>query len=407
MWSPRPSASCATSSTASRTPPPAWSSCPSWSPPSPRSGAARRPTRSPPGSTCGPTSPGPASPVTDDPVDLLLDNTWGASVAVTGLGGAPTSDAAGNVLRAHTEAALSIRLSPRADPAAAVRALTDALTADPPEGAVVDLAVAVGEAGWDAPPTAPWLAAALDEASEAAFGAPSGAVGVGGTIPFMGMLGRLFPDAQFVITGVLVPGSNAHGPDEFLHVPTGQAGHRRGGLPPPRPRPAHLTDQRTECAWHTLPSSGHGTRRVGGGAHLRSGHVCRRRGFDQGGAGRHGRQRRHRGGQVRRLPGHRGLVAAGRERPLGGRHRQPGPAPPGRQAGQEGRRRAPPLRLRAGALLLGLRRGHRPVHPGLGVRRLRGHPQDPAPRAASPTSVGPTACWSSASSSRGSASAPP
>ena len=45
-------------------------------------------------------------------------------------------------------------------------------------------------------------------------------MGEGGTIPFMAMLGERFPDAQFLITGVLGPESNAHGPNEFLHVPT-------------------------------------------------------------------------------------------------------------------------------------------------------------------------------------------
>ena len=43
-------------------------------------------------------------------------------------------------------------------------------------------------------------------------------MGEGGTIPFMAMLGRRFPDAQFLITGVLGPRSNAHGPNEFLHI---------------------------------------------------------------------------------------------------------------------------------------------------------------------------------------------
>ncbi|WCO68311.1 M20/M25/M40 family metallo-hydrolase [Iamia majanohamensis] len=163
-----------------------------------------------------------AGPVATDPVELVLANTWAASLAVTGLGGAPPPDAAGNVLLAHAEAALCVRLAPRTDPAAAVEALREALTSDPPEGALVDLTVLGAEGGWDAPPTAPWLAAAVEEASQVAFGTPAGALGVGGTIPFMGMLGRRFPDAQFAITGVLVPGSNAHGPNEFLHVPTGK-----------------------------------------------------------------------------------------------------------------------------------------------------------------------------------------
>ena len=76
-----------------------------------------------------------------------------------------------------------------------------------------------GATGWNAPPTAPWLERALDEASKAFYGKPSAAMGEGGTIPFMAMLGKHFPQAQFLITGVLGPKSNAHGPNEFLHVP--------------------------------------------------------------------------------------------------------------------------------------------------------------------------------------------
>jgi acetylornithine deacetylase/succinyl-diaminopimelate desuccinylase-like protein len=73
--------------------------------------------------------------------------------------------------------------------------------------------------GWNAPPVAPWLGAALDAASQANFGRPAAYMGEGGTIPFMGMLGAKFPDAQMLVTGVLGPKSNAHGPNEFLHVP--------------------------------------------------------------------------------------------------------------------------------------------------------------------------------------------
>ena len=74
--------------------------------------------------------------------------------------------------------------------------------------------------GWNAPPLAPWLVAALDDASVVAFGQPTRMYGVGGTIPFMGMLGERFPEAQFAITGVLGPDANAHGPNEYLHLPT-------------------------------------------------------------------------------------------------------------------------------------------------------------------------------------------
>lgn len=163
-----------------------------------------------------------AEPVDADPVDLLLASTWAPALSVTGLGGAPPPDEAGNVQRAYTEAALSLRLTPTADAPAAAAALERVLTTDVPGGTRVGLTVQSAESGWAAPPTADWLAAALDAASTAGFGAPSGGVGVGGSIPFMAMLGDRFPDAQFVITGVLVPGSNAHGPNEFLHIPTGK-----------------------------------------------------------------------------------------------------------------------------------------------------------------------------------------
>ena len=76
--------------------------------------------------------------------------------------------------------------------------------------------------GWDAPPTSPWLAKSIDSASRTYFGKPAQSMGEGGTIPFMGMLGEKFPKAQFLITGVLGPNSNAHGPNEYLHVPTGK-----------------------------------------------------------------------------------------------------------------------------------------------------------------------------------------
>jgi acetylornithine deacetylase/succinyl-diaminopimelate desuccinylase-like protein len=104
----------------------------------------------------------------------------------------------------------------------ASRALKEALERDPPHGARVTFSAESAAAGWDAPPLAPWLEAASDEASRAYFGKPAMTMGEGGTIPFMAMLGAKFPEAQFLITGLLGPGSNAHGPNEFLHVPTGK-----------------------------------------------------------------------------------------------------------------------------------------------------------------------------------------
>ncbi len=161
-----------------------------------------------------------AAPMTTDPVDQLLAHTWRPAVSVVGADGMPPTGRAGNVLRPETALRLSVRIPPTCDHDRATAALAAALTTDVPYGARVTFDADHVAPAWHAPATAPWLAASLERASMAAFGRPACAFGEGGTIPFMGMLGDRFPDAQFVITGVLGPGSNAHGPNEFLHLPT-------------------------------------------------------------------------------------------------------------------------------------------------------------------------------------------
>jgi acetylornithine deacetylase/succinyl-diaminopimelate desuccinylase-like protein len=159
-------------------------------------------------------------PVTRDNVELILNRTWRPGLAITGAEGWPTIGNAGNVLRPFTRLKLSIRIPPRVDPDTAARAVKLLLEKDPPYGARVSFEISGANAGWDAPDMAPWLDKALDAASQRHFGKPAMYMGEGGTIPFMYMLGRQFPKAQFCITGVLGPGSNAHGPNEFLHLPT-------------------------------------------------------------------------------------------------------------------------------------------------------------------------------------------
>ncbi len=161
-----------------------------------------------------------AGPTTDDPVEQLLRRTWQPSLSVVGADGLPPTARAGNVLRPSTSLKLSFRIPPTADPEAAAAAVKGVLEADPPYGARVSFSEAESGPGWNAPATAPWLAEALDRASSATFGESARTFGEGGSIPFMGMLGERFPDAQFVITGVLLPDSNAHGPNEYLHLPT-------------------------------------------------------------------------------------------------------------------------------------------------------------------------------------------
>ena len=162
------------------------------------------------------------SPVTSDPVEALLNNTWRPALAVTGVDGMPALADAGNVLRPKTAVKLSLRLPPTADADLVSSRVKAVLEADPPYGARVTYSG--GErpgTGWNAPEMAGWLRQSVERASTAQFGAPAMFDGLGGSIPFMSMLGDRFPRAQFLITGVMGPGSNAHGPNEFIDLPTG------------------------------------------------------------------------------------------------------------------------------------------------------------------------------------------
>ena len=159
-----------------------------------------------------------AGPGSDDMAETLLAKTWRPSLSYIGADGLPPTSAAGNVLRPYTTVRLSLRIPPTADPEAVRLEMIETLTAEPPYGAHVALGATEAAPGWNAPDLSPWLRTALDEACRAQFGQGVQLYGEGGTIPFMGMLGERFPAAQFVITGVLGPGSNAHGPNEFLDI---------------------------------------------------------------------------------------------------------------------------------------------------------------------------------------------
>ena len=161
-----------------------------------------------------------ARPVLDDPAELAFNRAWRPQLAITGMTGLPTVANSSAVMHPELALKLSIRLPPTLDPELAARELKNCLEADPPYGAHVCFDVHMASAGWHAPPLAPWLAASLDNAWLNAFGRPSAFMGGGGGIPFLSMLGERFPSTQFVATGVLGPQSNAHGPNEFLHLPT-------------------------------------------------------------------------------------------------------------------------------------------------------------------------------------------
>lgn len=170
---------------------------------------------------------GPVLPVTTDPVEALLNRTWRPTLSVVGADGFPELKNAGNVLRPYTAFKLSLRLPPLVDGNAAALQLKALLEDNAPYNAKVTFtpdgrAGAYGATGWNTPELSPWLSQALNDASQAHFGAPVGYIGQGGTIPLMSMLQKGFPSAQMMVCGVLGPKSNAHGPNEFLHVPYGK-----------------------------------------------------------------------------------------------------------------------------------------------------------------------------------------
>jgi acetylornithine deacetylase/succinyl-diaminopimelate desuccinylase-like protein len=160
-----------------------------------------------------------ALPTTTDPVEALIRRTWQPTLSVTGAEGFPALQDAGNVLRPYTAFKLSLRLPPLVDAGACVQEMKALLEDNAPYQARVTFAPDGAASGWNAPAIDPWFAQALDAASQAHFGAPCGYIGQGGTIPLMNMLSQGFPKAQMMVCGVLGPKSNAHGPNEFLHVP--------------------------------------------------------------------------------------------------------------------------------------------------------------------------------------------
>jgi acetylornithine deacetylase/succinyl-diaminopimelate desuccinylase-like protein len=160
------------------------------------------------------------TPDTDDVAELLIRNAWQPSLATVGLGGAPEISSAGNTLRPSTCAKLVFRLPPTLDARHTAALIKTELERDPPNDCHVSFDLETAQTGWCAPTYPPWLEQSLDRASQRFFVRPVMHMGMGGTIPFMKMLGDSFPGVQFVVTGVLGPKSNAHGPNEFLEIGT-------------------------------------------------------------------------------------------------------------------------------------------------------------------------------------------
>jgi acetylornithine deacetylase/succinyl-diaminopimelate desuccinylase-like protein len=159
-----------------------------------------------------------ARPLSPDPVELLINNTWRPTLAVTGADGLPPMHTAGNVLLPEIALKISLRLPPTVDASSASRAVRAALERDAPYGAQISFEPESSTDGWNASAFAPWFEQSMQRASRQVYGRDPVYFGGGGSIPFLRMLGERFPNTQFFVTGVLGPHSNAHGPNEFLHI---------------------------------------------------------------------------------------------------------------------------------------------------------------------------------------------
>lgn len=159
-------------------------------------------------------------PMTDDPLEATLNKTWRPTVTYVGIDGIPCCKDGGNVLRVSTTLKISVRLPPSLDPDFAVKRIKEIVEADPPYGAHVEYQHLCSGGGFDAPEFPAELTKVLNEACQANYdGNLPCSYGMGGSIPLMGDLAKQFPEAKFMVTGVLGPESNAHGPNEFLHLP--------------------------------------------------------------------------------------------------------------------------------------------------------------------------------------------
>jgi acetylornithine deacetylase/succinyl-diaminopimelate desuccinylase-like protein len=154
-----------------------------------------------------------------DVAELILEKTWMPTLSITGAAGLPPLEQAGNVLRPFTSLRLSFRLPPGVESKTALAQVKELLESNPPYGAHVSFHDTSDDTGFNAPDLSDKWKSLMDQASQEFWGQPLGLFGEGGSIPFLRLLQVLYPSTQFAVMGVLGPNSNAHGPNEFLHIP--------------------------------------------------------------------------------------------------------------------------------------------------------------------------------------------
>lgn len=152
--------------------------------------------------------------------DILINTTWKPTLSVIGVEGMPPFASAGNVIRPLTAVFLTLRIPPMLDVNELAQELKEVLESDSPYGAKVNFNILNCSSGWNANTMEPWLRNAMDYSAKTYFGKPPAFNGIGGTIGIMELFDKYFPNAQYFVSGVEGPGSNAHGPNESLHIPS-------------------------------------------------------------------------------------------------------------------------------------------------------------------------------------------
>ena len=154
----------------------------------------------------------------DNLVEMYLNNTWRANLSVTGAGGLPDYNRAGNVVRPQTTLRLSYRLPPNMDCHKAAAIVKQKLTTDVPHDCIVEIKGDHNGNGWCMKDPEPWFHDVINNASKNFYDREYGSYGMGGSIPFLSQLGGLYPNTFIVALGLLGPQSNAHAPNESVNL---------------------------------------------------------------------------------------------------------------------------------------------------------------------------------------------
>lgn len=166
-----------------------------------------------------PLVPG-AEPLSTDVTELLVNKTWRPAVSVIGVSGFPAAETAGNAMVPEITVRISVRTPPATDINKCINEMREKITVDSPHGVELEFVLGEHVDSWVSPELSAPVAQAISDASTAYFGNDAVYLGEGGGIGFVPLMSKMFPKAQFVLTGLVGPDSNAHAANESMHIPT-------------------------------------------------------------------------------------------------------------------------------------------------------------------------------------------